>query len=165
MKCFTIINTSFVQGRMVVINEVGIGTKGLVASIGDNTKFPPPSMTMASIGFCVPPTSEHHLMVFSHADIFQYKDDIRAYEPVIIQEHQNESTSALVYWILDISNIAFQNLYLPDGFHFLAEKYQLTPGCMEVLFVLKMGEHITYKHKGGTITISWDGVHLNVESK
>jgi len=164
MKCF------FANGGIpnflnyIPVIDGGIGTRGLLAILGDGVIFPRPEISQASLGMCIPPTPDHHLDVITHADVFRFTDNLQdRYTPVLLKQ-QKESADILVLWAVNISYYTIDELIVPDGC-IVNEMYHLTPGYMELLFCLKPGQQITCKFRQVTVTIGWDGTHLHNTSK
>jgi hypothetical protein len=165
MKCFTVFNTHIFDS--LYVTEGKICGDECLAKIDQANILPPPDMFLFLSGsdFKIPYTKEpdHYI---TNADVFEFNSNsngiIRKDYPAIIAE-QKRSEDALVAIIMG-------NLQTTKGLLDQGEKVKLyidVGGKDHRQFLVKMGKDsaISLTTLTATITLTWDGVDLNLNKK
>lgn len=162
MKCFTVVDDSYIYDSLSVINR-GIGRTGFLATVADGKIFPEPELSLPIGSYYRPNLGIEPLMVIRYANVFCFKGKPRNIYTSVIYREQQSSEDALVFWTYDETKLTFKSvMYDIKQVEVVDERYRLDPGHAQILLILKKDSFIKIVFEETAVTLSWDGNHLTI---
>ena len=173
MRCFTVSDITQFDGftlfEYYLGKGKGIGMGGNVASIPENGLFPEPDISPLRSSSHNPGTRYNNPVgLIRNANIFQFsgKPENARFYALVILEQDNNSTDALLLWIVDDNTIYnFEKIFTTGDTTIYVDSAGRWSGYWQCLTKMTPGSSVIGNNKWVEVTITWDGQDLNISKK